>query len=141
MKKIIVIVLVVTLALFSGWNILYAQGCGGMQHEGGTMGGGDMSSHSDHQDYGGHQHGQPLTPGQARTVLENHLKSKNNPDLIVGDISEGEDYFEAEITTQEGDPVDKIRVDKYTGLLDSAYLPKAKVEENISPETHQGHGN
>ena len=121
------------------WSMMGECGGGDMQgHGGATMGHGDMSSHAGHQ-HGEHQQSQPLTPGQARTVLENHLNSTNNPALILGEISEGQDYFKAEIRTKDGTVVDKLQVDRTTGFLSSANETKPKIEEHQNPAAPQGH--
>lgn len=73
------------------------------------------------QKYGPQKKGQVLTQNQARQLVESHLKSTKNPNLRLGKISEGKDYFEVEIVTRDGSLVDKVRVDKYTGNMRSVY--------------------
>jgi hypothetical protein len=153
MKKTLVIIIgvLVLLALTLGIRFFYpcvSEGtahsmmgeCGGdMQgHGGGSMNHGNMASHGGHQQ-GEHQHSQGLSPGEARTILENHLKSKNNPDLSLGEISESQDYFQAEITNQEGSVVERVQVDKITGFLSSGYETKPTQEEPDTSAAHQGH--
>jgi len=63
-----------------------------------------------------------LTVKEARSILENYIKSTRNPNLKVGKIKDKGDGFEAEIVTKkEGALVDKIFVDKYTGWMRSVY--------------------
>jgi len=144
MKNAVIVALGVTFLtfLFLGIQLIYpckggGTGCTGMMghgggmggHEGDTMGGGhDVSSHSGHE-YGG----EPLTREQAIDLMEEHLKTKAKeiPDLTLGDVSENKDYFEAEITDQEGAVVDKVRVSKSSKMLESQ-----KVDHPISPEGH-----
>ena len=80
----------------------------------------DMKSHAG-QHSGGQDHRDPVTEDQAMSLVEDYLESTQNPNLMLGEIAENDDYFEAEITTRNGDLVDRIRVDKYTGRLQSAY--------------------
>lgn len=63
----------------------------------------------------------PLDKKDARALLENYLKSMKNPNLKLGAIKDVGPAFEAEILTKEDSLVDKIVVDKNTGLLRSIY--------------------
>jgi hypothetical protein len=97
-----------------GWGIGPGMmGYKGMHHHGGSMG----------PSYGppGTQQGQPLSKDQAKALLENYLQSTNNPNLKLGDLSEKEDFYEADIVTKDGSLVDKIQVHKYTGWFRSGY--------------------
>ena len=63
----------------------------------------------------------PLNENQAREMVENYLRSKNNPNLKLGKIEDKGNAFEANIVTQNGSLVNKILVDKDTGQMHSAY--------------------
>jgi hypothetical protein len=72
----------------------------------------------------GPQYQQPqksLDEKEAKTMLENYLKSTRNPNLKLGKIEDKGNAFEGEILTQKGSLVDKILVDKNTGWMQSAY--------------------
>lgn len=151
MKKMMVIGLGMIVVMFLGVGTLYACGCGGMGHGGETMGQGEHGKGNDgdikgNEDMGapaGHQHsgqqqGQPIAKAQAKQLLEDHIKLKENPNIKLGKITEGQDYFEAEVvTTKNGDLVDKIRVNKKTGSLESVYQGNSPVLE--TPKRDKGH--
>jgi cytochrome c553 len=64
----------------------------------------------------------PVTEKEAKTMLENYLKSTRNPNLKLGKIKSEEHYFEADIVTKKNNSlVDKILVDKSTGWMHSVY--------------------
>ena len=44
-----------------------------------------------------------------------------NPNLKTGDIKDNERFFVVEVLTQENSFVDKVQVDKDTGLMRSIY--------------------
>jgi hypothetical protein len=67
------------------------------------------------------QQTQPLTKSEVKMLLENYLRNTGNPNLKLGDISEKEKSYEAEILTKDGSLVDKIQVQKYTGWFRSVY--------------------
>ncbi len=72
----------------------------------------------------GQQYGQPPKPlkeEDVRTILENYISSTRNPNLKLGKITENENIFEAEIVTKEGSLVDKLTVEKLTGMMRSIY--------------------
>jgi hypothetical protein len=72
----------------------------------------------------GPQYQQPqksLDEKDAKTIMENYLKSTRNPNLKLGKIEDKGRYFEAEILTLKDSLVDKILVDKNTGWMRSAY--------------------
>ncbi len=107
------------------------QGNGGHMMGSGMMGSGMMGQGMGHgmmgQDHE-RQHGsqdrqlqKPLDKKDARALLENYLKSMKNPNLKLGTIKDVGPAFEAEILTIEDSLVDKIVVDKNTGLLRSIY--------------------
>ncbi len=87
----------------------------GMMH--GGRGPGMMSPQSG----SGSQPLQPLNEGEATAILENYLKSTNNPNLKLGKIEEKETDYLAEIVTKDGSLVDKISVDKKSGAMRSVY--------------------
>lgn len=67
------------------------------------------------------QPAQPLSLDQAKLLMENQLRSANNPNLKLGKLTEEKDHFLGEITTKDGSLVDRIQVDKITGGMRSAY--------------------
>jgi len=74
--------------------------------------------------YPGYQSQQPQKPlneENARQLVENYLKSTNNPNLKLGKIADNGENFEAEILTKDGSLVNEILVDKNTGWMRSAY--------------------
>lgn len=93
-----------------------------MMGPGGMMGRGGMGMHrGSGMGYPGKQASQPITLDQAKSLLENQLRTANNPNLKLGKVTEEKDYFVGEITTKDGSLVDRIQVDKNTGWLRSAY--------------------
>ena len=142
MRKMMAIGLGIMLGMFLSMGTLYA--CGGMGQGGHDMGnaGGMMKeegtdSHKGYQ-HSGQQQGQPIEKGQAKQLLEDYLNLKENPNIKLGEITEGQDYFEAEVvTTKNGALVDKIRVNKSTGSLESVYQGKPRAVE--SPGGGKGH--
>ena len=135
MKKTLLIALVTMFATFLSMNLGYA----GMMCQEGMIGHGNTGSHSGHQQSGA-EHSQPVTHGQAKVFMEDHLKSANNPDLILGEVSETQDYFTAQVTTKDGTVVDKLQVDKATGFISSASEASSNVQESENPAAApQGH--
>jgi hypothetical protein len=66
--------------------------------------------------------GKPLAEKDAKEEIENYLQSSRNPNLKLGELKDKGSYFEADIVTKKGNSlVDKIYVDKNTGLMRSAY--------------------
>ena len=63
----------------------------------------------------------PLEASNVKSMLNDYLKSTGNPNLKLGEISDKESVFEAEILTKGGSLVDKIVVDKSTGWMRSVY--------------------
>lgn len=111
-----------------GWYCPYCghgQGMGrGMMGQGMMMncpmtGQGGMT----HRGIGPGPQGKPVNEEQTKTLVENYVKSMNNPNLKVGKITEekNKDYFVVEIVTQDGSLADKIHVNKSTGWFRSAY--------------------
>jgi hypothetical protein len=62
-----------------------------------------------------------ITRDQAEQILQNYLFSTRNPNLKIGQITETDTYFEAEIVTRDNSLVDKVLVDKRLGAIRSAY--------------------
>ena len=135
MKKIVLITLVIMVAFFLGMKLGFA----GMMCQEDMSGHGNMGSHSDHQQSGA-EHAQPMTYDQAKAFMEDHLKTANNPDLVLEEVSETQDYFTAQVTTKDGIVVDELQVDKTTGSISSASETTSKVQESENPAAaHQGH--
>lgn len=63
----------------------------------------------------------PLTEKDARALVEGNLKASRNPNLKVGNVKDAGNTFEVEIVTKNNAPVDKVLVDKQTGMTRSAY--------------------
>ena len=63
----------------------------------------------------------PLEEMDVKGILENYLRSTRNPNLKLGKVTEKDNYFELEILSKDNSLVEKIIVDKYTGLMRSAY--------------------
>jgi len=143
MKKAMLVGLAMVMALTLGLPSLYAQqqsappqapdwycpwmgsGQGGMMGQGmmmncPMMGQGGMMQQGMAP---GQQRGKPVTEDQAKTLVENYVKSTNNPNLKMGKLTDekDKDYFVAEIVTKDGSLADKIQVNKNTGWFRSAY--------------------
>lgn len=69
----------------------------------------------------GYESAEPLTQEQARVLMERYISSTRNPNLKLGMMTDKDKYFEAEIVTRDGSPVDTILVDKKTGWFRSKY--------------------
>lgn len=65
--------------------------------------------------------GKPVDAKEAEAMIKDYLKSSRNPNLKLGKIKDMGSAFEAEILTKKNDLVDRIRIDKETGYLRSAY--------------------
>ncbi len=59
--------------------------------------------------------GKPISKDQAKLMLDNYLRSRNDPDLKLGDLTDKGDFFEATITAKDGSVIQKIQVDKNSG--------------------------
>lgn len=92
----------------------YGQGQGMMRH-------GDGGPSMMGQGPGYYRSGEPLTLDQAKTAVERYITYSKNPNIKLGQITEKDHYFEAEIVTKEGSLADKLMVDKQTGLIRSLY--------------------
>jgi hypothetical protein len=63
----------------------------------------------------------PVDLKEAKAMMNDYLKSTRNPNLKVGKIKDIGNAFEAELLTKSNSVVDKIRIDKNTGWMRSAY--------------------
>jgi len=62
------------------------------------------------------------TAEQARQVIDTYL-ADNAQKLTVGDITEKNWYFEAEILDRDKTVIDRVIVDKRSGRIRSIYCP------------------
>ena len=62
-----------------------------------------------------------LEEKDARSIVENYIRSTQNPNLELGKIKDAGNVFEAEIVTKDKSLVDKVLVDKNNGWMRSAY--------------------
>ena len=83
------------------------------------MGGGMMGGRGYGQPYA--EPGKPLEMKDAKTMMEDYIKSTRNPNLKLGKIKDKGDSFEAELVTKNNAPVDKILINKQTGRMRSMY--------------------
>ncbi len=81
--------------------------------------GGIMGPGSGPQQY--RQQQNPLSEKDARALVEGNLQASRNPNLKVGNVKDVGNAFEVDIVTKNNSPVDKILVDKQTGMTRSAY--------------------
>jgi hypothetical protein len=146
MKKITLIVGMVTLTALIAMTPLYAQPAGpgatgpgygyGYGMGPGMMGPGygygyGMGPGMMGPGYGGQygpQYGpqyqqpqKPLDKDQVKEQVENYLKSTRNPNLKIGKIEEKGNEYEVDIETKGGSLVDKLLVNKETGWIRSSY--------------------
>jgi hypothetical protein len=117
----VVFLLILTAGIIQGcshrwhdWDDCSGRGQGMMWHGGG--GSGMMG-----QGPGYYRSGEPLTLDQAKTAIERYITYSRNPNIKLGQITEKDNYFEAEIVTKEGSLADKLMVDKQTGWIRSVY--------------------
>ena len=111
---------------YRGWYCPYCgrgYGMGQGMMGPGMMGGGMMGPGMMGPGYGPQyqQPQKPLEEKDAKGILENYLRSRRNPNLTLGKITERDNYFESEILTKDNSLVDKIIVDKYSGWMRSIY--------------------
>jgi len=99
-----------------GYRGDYGYGCG----MGSGMGGGMMGRG---QGYGPQQYRQQrsLDEKDARALVEGNLQASRNPNLKVGGIKDVGNAYQVDIVTKDNAPVDKVLVDKQTGMTRSAY--------------------
>jgi len=65
--------------------------------------------------------GEPLKKEAAKQQVEEMLDRSRNPNLKTGEIKEKERFFVVDIVTRDGSLVDKMEVDKDTGMMRSVY--------------------
>lgn len=65
--------------------------------------------------------GKPLEMKDAKAMMEDYLRSTRNPNLKLGKIKDKGTAFEAEVLTKNNALVDRVLIDKQTGLMNSAY--------------------
>jgi hypothetical protein len=65
--------------------------------------------------------GKPVNMDQAKVLIEKYMDRTGNPNLKSGKVLDKDKYFEADITTKDGSPVNKIYVDKRTGWMRFEY--------------------
>lgn len=75
------------------------------------------------QGYGPQQYRQQrsLDEKDARALVEGNLQASRNPNLKVGGIKDVGNAYQVDIVTKDNAPVDKVLVDKQTGMTRSAY--------------------
>ena len=71
--------------------------------------------------YAQQQPQKPIDKNQAKSIVENYLKSTGNPNLKLGDIKDEGQNFEADVVTKDNSLADKILIDKNTGWMRPAY--------------------
>jgi len=64
---------------------------------------------------------EPLEKEDAQKVVEDMLRQSRNPNLKPGDVEEKDRYFVVDILTNDGSLVDKMQIDKETGMMRSIY--------------------
>ena len=60
-----------------------------------------------------------LTKEKAKKSVEDYLFHYGNPNLKVGKVKEKDDYFEVEIVTKDNSLVEKLKVDRKTGWMET----------------------
>ncbi|MGA9262430.1 MAG: hypothetical protein WBV95_10690 [Desulfobacterales bacterium] len=71
--------------------------------------------------YAQQQPQKPIDKDQAKSMVENYLKSTGNPNLKLGDIKDEGQNFQADVVTKDNSLADKILIDKNTGWMRPAY--------------------
>jgi hypothetical protein len=71
--------------------------------------------------YAQQQPQKPIDKDQAKSMVENYLKSTGNPNLKLGGIKDEGQNFEADVVTKDNSLADKILIDKNTGWMRPAY--------------------
>jgi hypothetical protein len=89
----------------------------------GMMGPGYGRPYNNWNDRGYRRNSEPLEKKDARNEVEDMLKESGNPNLKLGDVEENERNYVVDILTQDGSLVDKMQVDKDTGMMRSIYGP------------------
>ena len=62
-----------------------------------------------------------VTKEQATSWTSNYLAALNNPNLKLGNVTETETHFQAEILTKDNSLVEKILIEKATGRTARAF--------------------
>ena len=106
--------------MMGGYGSGYGMGSGMM---GGYGSGYGMGSGMMGPDYGTRRPsaGKPIDQKEAKSMMNDYLKSSRNPNLKLGKIKDVGRAFEAEILTTKNALVDKVLIDKSTGYMRSAY--------------------
>ncbi len=81
----------------------------------GMMGGYGYGSPQESQPYQAPE--KPLNKSDVQQKVQNYLDSIRNPNLKIGDIKEQGNQYEVSIVTQDGSLVDRLFVNKDTGLM------------------------
>ena len=71
--------------------------------------------------YAEQQPQKPIDKEQAKSMVENYLKSTGNTNLKLGGIKDEGQNFEADVVTKDNSLADKILIDKNTGWMRPAY--------------------
>jgi hypothetical protein len=98
MKNIVILLMILVTGLAFGPQLFACGGAGTGEmtdmsgHHGSGMGGPAMNSHSmpahtAHHPQSQRQYEESLDVDQARALVEEHLRSTNNPNLMIGNIS------------------------------------------------------
>ena len=61
----------------------------------------------------------PMKMEEAKEQVEEMLDQSHNPNLKTGEIEDKDQFFVVDIVTQDGSLVDKMEVDKKTGMMHS----------------------
>lgn len=87
----------------------------------GMMGPGNRHGHDDGEKPRVFREREPLKKQEAQRIVKNMLVMSRNPNLKVGDVKDKNSFYLVEVLTMNGSLVDKIMVDKNTGLMRSEY--------------------
>ena len=71
--------------------------------------------------YAQQQPRKPIDKDQAKSMVENYLRSTGIPNLQLGGIKDEGQNFEANVITKDNSLADKILIDKNTGWMRPAY--------------------
>jgi hypothetical protein len=114
--------------MMGGQGYGYGMGPGMMGGQGygygmgpGMMGPGYGYGPNQQYPYAQQQPQKPIDKDQAKTMVENYLKSTGNPNLKLGGIKDEGQNFEADVVTKDNSLADKILIDKNTGWMRPAY--------------------
>ena len=109
--------------MMGGRGYGYGMGPGMMGGQGYGYGMGPGQGYGPNQQYpyAQQQPQKPIDKDQAKSMVENYLKSTGNPNLKLGDIKDEGQNFEADVVTKDNSLADKILIDKNTGWMRPAY--------------------